>query len=182
MEYAIVYSSKTGNTKVLANAVQNALPQSDCVYFGHPDDAALLAERLYIGFWTDKGGCDAVTGDFLAKVKGKEVFLFGTAGFGGADSYFEKILKKVSSELDDSNMLLGTYMCQGKMPMSVRERYENMLEAHAPVPNLNEMIENFDRALSHPNQTDLEQLKNAVLVHEKKTERNEEENEHEKNN
>ena len=36
MSYAIVYSSRTGNTAMLAQAVREALPQEDCRYFGAP--------------------------------------------------------------------------------------------------------------------------------------------------
>lgn len=53
-------------------------------------------------------------------------------------------------------------MCQGKMPMSVRQRYENMKKQPIHLPNLDAMIENFDKALSHPDADDLEQLKQAV--------------------
>ena len=49
------------------------------------------------------------------------------------------------------------------MPMAVRERYEKMLKMHAPVPNLKGMLENFDRALSHPDQADLEAVRKAVI-------------------
>lgn len=162
MKYAIVYSSKTGNTKLLAEALQEILPQEDCVYFGSPDNAALKADRVYIGFWTDKGTCDDATTLFLEKLQGKEVFLFGTAGFGGDATYFEKILEHVRCKLGRSNAVIGTYMCQGKMPMSVRERYEKMLRAPIHAPNLEDMIENFDKALSHPDEADLIGLKNAV--------------------
>ena len=82
MSYAIVYSSRTGNTELLARAIQSALPAEDCLYFGGPDAAALAADRLYVGFWTDKGSCDEALAAFLATVEHKEVFLFGTAGFG----------------------------------------------------------------------------------------------------
>ena len=60
------------------------LPQADCCYFGAPDAAALAADTLYVGFWTDKGKADADTLDFLQQLHGKRVFLFGTAGFGGS--------------------------------------------------------------------------------------------------
>ena len=40
MSYAIVYSSRTGNTELLARAIQSALPAEDCLYFGGPDAAA----------------------------------------------------------------------------------------------------------------------------------------------
>ena len=83
MTYSIVYSSKTGNTKMLADALHQALPADDCLYFGAPDAQALAAERIYIGFWTDKGTCDAETAAFLAQLTRQEIFLFGTCGFGG---------------------------------------------------------------------------------------------------
>ena len=82
MTYSIVYSSKTGNTKMLADALHQALPADDCLYFGAPDAQALAAERIYIGFWTDKGTCDAETAAFLAQLTQQEIFLFGTCGFG----------------------------------------------------------------------------------------------------
>ena len=61
MTCAIVYSSRTGNTKQLAEAVRASLGEQTCLYMGPPDDRALTADRLYVGFWTDKGTCDAAT-------------------------------------------------------------------------------------------------------------------------
>ena len=162
MSYAIVFSSKTGNTELLADALHSYLPQADCCYFGSPNPAAMEADTLYVGFWTDKGKADESSSDFLKQLRGKQVFLFGTAGFGGSEEYFDKILKKVEHSLDKSNTVFGCYMCQGKMPMSVRQRYEEMKKHPIHLPNLDAMIENFDKALSHPDADDLEQLKQAV--------------------
>ena len=162
MSYAIVYSSKTGNTKILADTLHDCLPQEGCIYFGIPDPAAMEADTLYVGFWTDKGKADESTSDFLKQLHGKSIFLFGTAGFGGSKEYFDKILKKAEHSLDKSNTVFGRYMCQGKMPMSVRQRYESMKKQPIHLPNLDAMIENFDKALSHPDADDLEQLKQAV--------------------
>ena len=92
MKYAIVYSSKTGNTALLANTIRETLPAADCLYCGVPSAQALEAERIYVGFWTDKGTCDGETAAFLGQITNQQVFLFGTAGFGGAPAYFEKIL------------------------------------------------------------------------------------------
>ena len=113
MTCAIVYSSRTGNTKQLAEAVRASLGEQTCLYMGPPDDRALAADRLYVGFWTDKGTCDAATAGFLSKVSGKEVFLFGTAGFGGEPAYFESILSRVAQCLGQGNTLIGSFMCQG---------------------------------------------------------------------
>ena len=159
MTYSIVYSSKTGNTKMLADALHQALPADDCLYFGAPDAQALAAERIYIGFWTDKGTCDAETAAFLAQLTQQEIFLFGTCGFGGGVAYFEQILARVRDLLPESVQLVGSYLCPGKMPQSVRDRYVRIAEEEpAKRSHMQKMIFNFDCALSHPDASDLQAL------------------------
>ena len=158
MTYSIVYSSKTGNTRMLAEALAAFLPEEDRVYMGEPVPQAQDAERIYVGFWTDKGTCDPETAAFLAELTTQEVFLFGTAGFGGSADYFEKILAEVKQKLSPQVRLIGTYMCQGKMPQGVRRRYEAMEES----PRRQMLLDNFDQALSHPDEADLQHLKAAV--------------------
>ena len=89
--------------------------------------------------------------------------MFGTAGFGGSDEYFKKILSRVKQSLDLSNVVVGEYMCQGKMPQSVRERYVRMKELTNAPANLDMLIDNFESALSHPDEKDIIKLKNAVI-------------------
>ena len=72
------------------------------------------------------------------------------------------MLKRVQANLGPDCTLAGSYMCQGKMPQAVRQRYEAMLAAPGHAPNLEAMIENFDRALSHPDAEDLARLTEAV--------------------
>lgn len=159
MTYSIIYSSKTGNTKMLADALHQALPADDCLYFGAPDAQALAAERIYIGFWTDKGTCDAETAAFLAQLTQQEIFLFGTCGFGGGVAYFEQILARVRDLLPESVQLVGSYLCPGKMPQSVRDRYVRIAEEEpAKRSHMQKMIFNFDCALSHPDANDLQAL------------------------
>ena len=160
--YAIIFSSRTGNTRKLADTIRGALPDARCAYFGEAKSADPDAEMIYVGFWTDKGKADTDTLDFLKQLRGKRVFLFGTAGFGGSAPYFEKILAATRKALDGSNTVIGSFMCQGKMPVSVRQRYEAMKAKPLHIPNLDALIENFDKALSHPDAADLEQLKQAV--------------------
>ena len=156
MSYAIVFSSRTGNTRLLAETIREALPPEECVYFGEPSPQALPADQLYVGFWTDKGSCDGSVAEFLRIAGAKPVFLFGTAGFGGAAAYFNKILDTVQAQAQGP--VFGQYMCQGKMPAAVRQRYESMPDG----PQKQSMLENFDRALSHPDAEDLARLRQAV--------------------
>ena len=70
MTYAIVYDSRTGNTEELARAVAGALPAQGCLAFGRVDevDAASMAQvdRVYAGFWTNRGDCTDEMGELLA--------------------------------------------------------------------------------------------------------------------
>ena len=50
MRHAIVFSSRTGNTRLLADTLRSCLPPEDRCYFGTPDPAALEADALYVGF------------------------------------------------------------------------------------------------------------------------------------
>ena len=161
MKYSIVYSSRTGNTSLLATKLKDTLPKSDCVYYGTPDEKALEADLVFVGFGTYKGECDEELAALLKKFNNKKVFLFGTAGFGRSSLYFEQIIDRVKKHINESNSVVGNFMCQGKMPMSVRSRYESMLDKE-PV-KMKEMIENFDEALNHPNEEDIIKLKDAVV-------------------
>ena len=160
--YSIMFSSLTGNTKMLANAIGEALPNENCDYFGPCKDKEPVSEMLYIGFWTDKGNADQIALELLKSLRNKRIFLFGTAGFGVDEGYFQKILKNIRGSIDSSNTIVGEYMCQGKMPQSVRDRYVKMKEQPDHKPNLDMLIENFDHALSHPDEADLEKLREKV--------------------
>lgn len=160
--YSIIYSSRTGNTKLLAEAIRESLPADLCDHFGTDEAGAVESEKLYVGFWTDKGTADEAALALLKRLKNKKIFLFGTAGFGESEAYFQKVLDRVKESIDESNSIIGAYMCQGKMPMAVRERYEKMKQQPNPAPNLDGLIRNFDRALAHPDDHDLEGLKQAV--------------------
>lgn len=161
--YSIIFSSMTGNTRKLADAIREVLPEDKCDYFGDAKGEDIQSDIVYVGFWTDKGNADASTLELLKKLKNKKIFLFGTAGFGISDDYFKKILENAKKSIDESNQVIGEYMCQGKMPQSVRDRYVKMKEQPDAMPNLDALIENFDKALSHPDSDDLEKLKKEVL-------------------
>lgn len=62
------------------------------------------------------------------------------------------ILKNVQNHLDASNCVKGTWMCQGKMPLAIRAKFESNPE----------MLKNFDEALKHPNDKDVDSLMKCV--------------------
>lgn len=116
--YSIIFSSVTGNTKKLADTIHETLPQDMCDYFGGNELQVPESDLLYIGFWTDKGNADNKTLELLSKLKNKKIFLFGTAGFGGSDTYFNKFLSR-SDNLLIPAMKLSERIC-------VRERCRSL--------------------------------------------------------
>lgn len=158
MKYAVVFASSTGNTRLLAERIGNLLPQEQVIYWGEPAEKAREADILFVGSWTDKGTCCQDIGRFLQSLENKKVFLFGTAGFGGAQAYFDQIAGRIRENLRESNTLLGHFLCQGKMPQSVRTRYAAMEQNE----KTKAMLQNFDAALSHPDEADLQALEKAI--------------------
>lgn len=154
MRIAIVYQSVTGNTKLVAEAIRSALDPGSVVYCGAPAQVP-EADLYFVGSWTDKGSCCKEIGAFLSGLEGKPVAWFGTAGFGGAPEYYDALSARSTSLLPASSRVLGRFYCQGKMPMSVRDRYVALLTEHPDDKKLAVSVENFDRALSHPDQDDL---------------------------
>lgn len=157
MKIAIVYQSLTGNTKAVAQAIREALSDQEIVLFGEPQ--SVEADLYLVGSWTDKGMCHQGIEEYLKSLKHKKIAYFGTAGFGGSQEYYDSLFQRVAGIVDGSNELLGSFYCQGKMPQSVRQRYEAMLQEHPDDKRAQASLENFDRALSHPDEDDLDRAK-----------------------
>ena len=153
MSYAIICSSKTGNTEKLAQRAREVL--------GEENECPVVdADLVLVGSWTDKGGMDPALADTLPQLADKRVFLFGTCGFGGSQKYYDRVLDRFAAALPDGARVVGRFMCQGQMPPAVRERYVKM--SNQDPTRFEPMIENFDRALGHPDAADLDAFE-AVL-------------------
>ena len=94
MKIAIVYSSNTGNTKIIAEAIKEELSNEDIVYFGKPENN-IEADIYIVGSWTDKGNCSSEIKEFLTKLNYKKIACFGTAGFGGQVEYYQTLFNRV---------------------------------------------------------------------------------------
>ena len=158
MTFSIVYSSRTGNTARLARFLSDNLPSERCLFCGPPAKEALAAQLIFVGFWTDKGTCDGETAAFLPLLHGKEAALFGTAGFGGDRDYFAGILQRAQSFLPKDCRCHPGFLCQGKMPPAVGERYRAALEQNPQDPRALGMWAAFQEGLHHPNRADEEAL------------------------
>lgn len=120
------------------------------------------ADVVFVGFWCDKGSCSPAVQHFLQGLAGKRVFLFGTCGFGESDEYFAQILDRVRAYLPADARYIGGAMCQGKMGMGVKRRYEGMLEKDPENAQARMLIDNWNKAQSHPNEDDVSRIAAAA--------------------
>lgn len=132
-----------------------------------PSASALAAQTgeadvVFVGFWCDKGSCSPAVQHFLQGLAGKRVFLFGTCGFGESDEYFAQILDRVRAYLPADAQCIGGAMCQGKMGVGVKRRYEGMLEKDPENAQARMLIDNWNKAQSHPNEDDFSRIAAAA--------------------
>lgn len=120
------------------------------------------ADVVFVGFWCDKGSCSPAVQHFLQGLAGKRVFLFGTCGFGESDEYFAQILDRVRTYLPADAQYIGGAMCQGKMGVGVKRRYEGMLEKDPENAQARMLIDNWNKAQSHPNEDDFSRIAAAA--------------------
>ena len=156
MKAYVMFESKTGNTKMLADLIRK--------YYRDRDETALSlqeADVVFVGSWTNEGHMSDAMATKLRRCQGKKVFLFGTCGFGNED-YYASIVERNKAALAPNTELVGTFYCQGKMPETVRTKYEDLLKETPNDPKLEFALINYEKALTHPDQTDLDNLA-AVL-------------------
>ena len=158
MKIAIVFESVTGNTAQLAEALRFHFRGQDTVLIQSADADVLDQDVVFAGSWTDKGDCSPAMAALLEKLEKKKLFLFGTCGYGGSQEYFDTIYRRFASHVKPDNKILGSFFCQGRMPVTVLRRYEAMLEANPNNARWESCIENYNEALAHPNACDLASL------------------------
>lgn len=164
IDFLVIYSSTTGNTKAVATAVFNALPGTSkelCDIRDYHYDRE--AKFYFIGFWTNRGSCDISILSLLSSLHGKKVALFGTCGMGRNAAYYQRIAGNVSAFVSEDCEYLGSFLCQGKMPEEVLLKYENLQKENpAEAESISRMIQNFHEAASHPNEEDFTHAQDFV--------------------
>ena len=163
LDYLVLYNSQSGNTKSVAAAIFSALPEGSRdlidIDSGKPIPEA---STYFIGFCVHRGSCCIEVSDLLSSLENKNIALFGTCGMGRSAEYYSLIEKNVSAWINSSCRYLGCYICQGKMPMQVRQKYENMRTAENTA-QVDGFIRNFDHAMTHPDRKDLKRAQEFAL-------------------
>lgn len=158
----VVYSSLTGNTKKVAEAVQSVIPNCDIFPVENAPENLDDYYFVSVGYWVDRGLPDAKSKKFIKSLKNMNVALFGTLGAYpdsphalGCIRDSEAMLKKEGS----NNNVLGSFLCLGKIdPKLIDYMGKFMGDTHPVTP---ERKERLLQAQTHPDENDLEQVKSV---------------------
>lgn len=161
MKSVVVYSSRTGNTKAVAEAIQAAMPEG-CEFFAVEEAPSSEGyELVAVGFWVDKGTADAQTKKYLGGIINKKVILFGTLGAYPDSDHARDSMARAAMLLPQGNVLLGTFICHGRVDSKLIERVKNLPigHSHAPTPD---SIARHQAASCHPNEDDFAKAQKVI--------------------
>ncbi len=154
MKTLVVYSSRTGNTKKVGEAIAAVLP--NCEVFDV--DSAPSAEGydfVAIGYWVDKGMPDAKCKAYIETISNVHVGMFGTLGaYPDSDHAKDCIVKgeALLTEPARGNTVLGSFLCQGKVDPKITEMMNKM--SNNPHPMTEERKARLEEAAKHPDEKD----------------------------
>ncbi|MGE4506277.1 MAG: flavodoxin family protein [Desulfovibrionaceae bacterium] len=155
MRWIVVYSSRTGNTRRVAEAARDGLADAGAdvrlAAIGEAPEPA-KDEAVAVGFWVDKGRPDDLARDYLLAEAGKAraVALFGTLG-ARPDSPHADDVRRAALELAGGEGCLGLYLCQGR----IDPRLVEVMARSAHHPMTPERKANIEAAAKHPDEDDL---------------------------
>ncbi len=147
MKSLVLYSSVTGNTKKLAEAMASALPNPTLLPI---DEAVPYADYdiIAIGYWVLRGMPDLKVLEYFKGLKSANVILFGTLGAYVHSEHAQKCIRQSEESVRVNNEVLGSFLCMGKV-----DSYHVANSRHAMTP---ERKARLDEAAKHPNEQDFE--------------------------
>jgi len=159
MQKLVVYSSKTGNTKMIAEAVAEALAPCDLYPVENAPDPSGY-DFIAVGYWVDKGMPDTACQQYMATLKEKKVALFGTLGVDPSHDHARDCARKGEDLMrEGGNTVYGTVLSQGKIdPKIIEVMKKTAQDVHPMTP---ERIARIEAAKSHPDAEDCRRSKEA---------------------
>jgi flavodoxin len=154
----VVYSSKTGNTrKVAEGIVRRLIARGYAARIAPVEDTPRPAggEAVLLGFWVDKGSADKKALTYLKSLTGRQIGLFGTLGAYPDSDHAKKSAQTVEELAAKKNTCLGSFMCQGKIDPKLTEMFKK-IPAGLPHSMDEERRKRHEEAAKHPDDADIE--------------------------
>ena len=155
MKVLVTYSSKTGNTKKLAEGIYEGLGNMDKTILPMNEATSLEEYDIVLaGYWVDKGGPNTEAAEYLKKITGKKVGVFATLAFWPDSEHGYNSILAGEALVKEENHIIGKYICQGQIDPKMIEIFEKMPEGnpHKPTP---EKRKRYEISAKHPSAADI---------------------------
>lgn len=159
MKRAIVYSSKTGNTKKVAEAIFDCLDGVKALYDVREAPEPNEFDWLILGFWVNRGLPEKEMINYMEQIRNKNISIFMTLGAYPDSTHAKKVMAEVSSLLAVHNQVAGQFICQGKIDPALTERLYRLPKDHPHYMDEGR-IERHKEAAKHPDSDDLARAQN----------------------
>ena len=156
LTYIVIYSSVTGNTKQVAEAIADELPQgTPCVRVQDAPEDLSGYDVVCLGFWANQLQADALAQTVLTRIHNDKVALFMTCGVPPMMKHAKDTMAAAISLLPEGQTPIDTFICQGKMdPKVIALMYKKFPKGH-PHGQSKERDERHKKGATHPDANDI---------------------------
>lgn len=157
MKSIVLYSTRTGNTKKVAEAIAGALPAgTPCLSVKEAPADLTAYDCVFLGFWVDRGTADKESQDILKQLTNANVAIFATLGADPKSEHAAQSLEHAAAFLPEGVHVAGTFICQGAVDPKLIEMMYAKFPAGHPHGRTPEREALHAEAAKHPDAADLE--------------------------
>ncbi len=114
MKVQVIYSSLTGCTKKIADAIYSGLSVEQKTIHDLKDGVPQLdGDIILLGYWGNCGNPNDEMKAFLQTIKGKAVGIFCTLGYYADSAHARQTLEAGLNLVKDNNEMIGAFVCNG---------------------------------------------------------------------
>lgn len=168
-KWAVIYSSVTGNTKQIAEAIAAQAEDADLFRVQDAPEDLSGYDVVAVGYWLRLGRPDPLTLKLLARVHDTNVLFFQTHGTSPTSEHAITSFARAGYQLGEGCEILGTFGCRGKInPVMLEKRKKSGPDDPHGGPK---SAERWKLAASHPDADDIaaagafvEQMKHKLVM------------------
>lgn len=163
MKTLIIYSSQTGNTKLVCEKAFEFLKNEKNIVPIEEIETINLDEydNIIIGTWIDKATADAKAKKFINSLVDKKLYFIGTLAASLSSDHAKKCFNNLSKLCSKKNNFIDGVLARGKVSDDLKEKFTKfpLNIIHKFVPNIKEII---DETQSHPNDSDFSLIEDFI--------------------
>ena len=159
-KWAVIYSSVTGNTKLIAEAIAKAAETTAIFNLKEVPTDLTDYDVVALGYWLRLGQPEPTMLKYLSQISDKKVVLFQTSGAEPDSEHVITSFARAAYQLGEGCEIVGTFGCQGKINPALIEkrRREGTMGPH----NNANSEKRWQKAATHPDENDVAMAKDFV--------------------